>query len=167
VQWLERGTAVTLTQETDYPLFETIALRVTCAAPVEFVLRLRVPEWMNATPQLRVNGKPVHADLQRGFAQVRRRWSSGDTLTFDLPMQFRTEAIDDLHLKTVALNRGPLVYVEQNPAAGEAAHANPEKLQPTTEKPGFFSAQVGNQTRAYAPFYFVRDEAYTMYAQHG
>jgi DUF1680 family protein len=166
VKWMERGVAVMLAQETDYPLGETVVLRVTCAAPTEFALQLRIPAWLNATPQLRVNGKPARADLQRGFAVVRRRWTSGDALTFALSMQFRTEAIDDLHPETVAILRGPLVYVEQNPAENEAAHANQETLRPAEETPGVFSSHTGNQTRTYAPFYFVRDEAYTMYARH-
>jgi hypothetical protein len=122
---------------------------------------------MVATPQLRVNGKPVHADLQQGFAVVRRRWISGDALTCEFPLQFRTEAIDDLHTETVALLRGPLVYVERNPADVEAAHANPEALRPASGTPGVFSSPAGKATRTYAPFYLVRDEAYTMYAQHG
>ena len=167
VKWADHGTAVTLTQETEYPLGETVVLRVTCTAPVEFALKIRVPKWLNATPQLRVNGKPVHADLQQGFAVVRRHWTSGDTLTCEFPLQFRTEAIDDLHPETVAILRGPLVYVEQNPATGEAAHANPEALRPAAGTPGVFSSHAGNQIRTYAPFYLVRDEAYTMYAQHG
>jgi hypothetical protein len=167
VQWTENGTAVTLAQETDYPLGERVVLRVTCAAPAEFALRMRVPAWLTATPQLRVNGKPVHADLQQGFAVVRRRWTSGDALTCEFPLQFRTEAIDDLHPETVALLRGPLVYVEQNPAQGEAAHANPEALRPGSETSGVFSSHTGSRTRTYAPFYLVRDEAYTMYTQHG
>jgi hypothetical protein len=167
VKWTEHGTEVTLAQETDYPLRGTVALRVTSTAPIEFALRMRVPGWMAATPQLRVNGKPVHADLQQGFAIVRRRWTSGDTLTCEFPLQFRTEAIDDLHPETVALLRGPLVYVEQNPAEGEAAHASPEALRPEAGTPGAFSSPAGKSTRTYAPFYFVRDEAYTMYAQHG
>lgn len=163
--WTERGIAVTLTQETEYPLGESVTLRVTSAVPAVFALRLRVPAWMSATPQFRVNGKPVHADLDRGFAVVRRRWQSGDVLTFALPLQFRTEAIDDLHSDTVAILRGPLVYVEQSPAAPEAAHASPEDLRPAPEAPGVFSSHAGNRT--YAPFYRVRDESYTMYAQHG
>jgi DUF1680 family protein len=167
VQWTERGAAVTLTQETDYPLDEKIVFRVTCAAPVEFALRMRIPGWMAAKPQLRVNGKPVHANLQQGFAVVRRRWTSGDSLACEFPMQFRTEAIDDLHPETVALIRGPLVYVEQNPAGGEAAHANPETLRPASGTPGVFSSPAGKADRTYAPFYQVRDETYTMYAQHG
>jgi DUF1680 family protein len=167
LQWSENGTAVTLAQETDYPLRGTVTLRVTSAAPIEFTLRMRVPSWLNAMPQLQVNGKPVHADEQQGFAVVRRRWVSGDALTFELPLEFRTEAIDDLHPETVALLRGPLVYVEQNPADVESAQANPEALRPASEAPGVFSSHTGNRSRTYAPFYFVRDEAYTMYAQHG
>ena len=167
VQWTERGAAVTLTQKTEYPLGGSVVLRVTCATPTEFALRVRVPGWMAATPQLRVNGKPAHADLRQGFAVVRRRWTSGDALTCEFPLQFRTEAIDDLHPETVALLRGPLVYVEQNPADGEAAHANPEALRPAAASPGVFSSRTGNRTRTYAPFYLVRDETYTMYAEHG
>jgi hypothetical protein len=166
VKWIEHGVAVTLTQETDYPLGEKVALHFNCAAPVAFSLRLRIPAWMNSTPRLRVNGKPVRAEVQKGFAIVQRRWSSGDTLTFDLPLQFRTEAIDDLHPETVAMLRGPLVYVVQKPTANDITHANPEALRPAAETPGVFSAQTGNNTRAYAPFYFVRDEAYTTYSRH-
>ncbi len=167
VQWTERGAAVTLAQETDYPLGGKVALRVTSTAPTTFALQLRIPSWLSATPQLRVNGKPVYADLQQGFAVVRRRWASSDVLTCEFPLQFRTEAIDDLHPETVALLRGPLVYVEQNPADAESAHANPEALRPASETPGVFSSSTGNRIRTYAPFYGVRDEAYTMYAQHG
>jgi DUF1680 family protein len=166
LKWMESGVAVTLVQETDYPQRETVVLRVTSAAPTEFALQLRVPAWLGAAPQLRINGKPAHVDLERGFAMVRRRWTSGDALTLALPMQFRTEAIDGLHPETVALLRGPLVYVEQNPAANESVHERPEALRPAAVTPGVFSSNIGNRTRTYAPFYFVRDEAYTMYARH-
>jgi hypothetical protein len=167
VRWMEHRTEVTLTQETDYPLRGNVTLRVSSAAPVEFALRMRVPSWLNATPQLRVNERPLHADMQQGFAVVRRRWTSGDALTCEFPLQFRTEAIDDLHPETVALLRGPLVYVEKNPADGEAPHANPAALRVTSEAPEVFSSPTGSRNRTYAPFYLVRDEAYTMYAQHG
>jgi DUF1680 family protein len=167
VKWTERGADVTLTQETDYPLRGKVALRVTSTAPIECALRMRVPGWIAAAPQLYVNGKPVHADLQQGFAIVRRRWTSGDTLTIEFPLQFRHAAIDDLHPETVALLRGPLVYVERNPADSESAHANPETLRAGDKTSGVFSSHIGSSTRTYAPFYLVRDESYTMYALHG
>ena len=104
---------------------------------------------------------------EQGFAVVRRRWTSGDALTCEFPLQFRTEAIDDLHPETVALLRGPLVYVEKIRPTSEAAHANSEALRPEAGTPGVFSSHAGGRTRTYAPFYLVRDEVYTMYAQHG
>ena len=167
VKWVETGVPVTLTQSTGYPLIGRVHLRVTCAAPVEFALQLRIPGWVNSTPQIRVNDIPVNASLQLGFAQVRRRWTSGDTLTFELPLQFRTEAIDDLHPETVAILRGPLVYVEQSPAASETAHVSLEALEPGAEAPVVYSSHAGNQTRTYVPFYVVDYLAYTMYARRG
>jgi hypothetical protein len=164
VKWNVLGTPITLTQETNYPLSETVTLHITCPAPVEFALQLRVPGWMTATPMVRVNGDPVTTDIRSGFATVRRRWSGGDTLTFELKQSFRTEAIDDLHPETVALLRGPLVYVELNPAEGEPMLVRPDSLRPVEQRPGAFSARAASRTRVYAPFYLVRDESYTMYS---
>ena len=38
---------------------------------------------------------------------------------------------------------------------------------PMAATPGVYSSHTGKATRTYAPFYLVRDEAYSMYAQHG
>lgn len=165
VTWKENGTAVTVTQETEYPHGEEVKLRVDCAATVDFALRVRVPGWMKATPQFQVNGRVARADDGRGFAVLRRRWAPGDTVAFEVPQQFRAAAIDELHPETVALVRGPLVYVEMNPADGETRHANADVLEPNTEILGAFSARVGGRSRVYTPFYRVRDEEYTMYSR--
>jgi uncharacterized protein len=163
LNWNEHGSPVTLTQETEYPLSEAVSMRVACAASVEFSLRLRIPGSTSAPPKLLLNRKPVAADNHNGFAVVRRRWSSGDTLTFELPQHFRTEAIDDLHPNTAALVRGPVVYVETNPAVGQTALPNPDSLTPVAGTSGAFSAHTGGPTRLVVPFYSVRDENYTMY----
>ncbi len=163
IKWNEHGTPVTLTQETDYPLGETVTVRIACKAPVEFALHLRIPAWLPETPSLQVNEKQVNVQIRRGFAVIRRRWSNSDVVTLDLKQEFRTEAIDDLHPETVALLYGPLVYVELNPAEGAAKIAHADDLRPT-EQPGTFSSHSGGRTRLYVPFYFVHDETYTMYA---
>jgi len=106
----------------------------------------------------------VHTDTRRGFAVVRRRWKAGDVLTLELKQTFRTEAIDELHPETAALLRGPLVYVEMSPADGTAKLPHPDDLQTADKTPGTFAVRSGNQTRLFAPFYFVQDENYTMYA---
>lgn len=167
VKWSEGGTAVTLMQETSYPLGEPVTLRVGCAAPVEFTLQVRVPGWVTATPAFHVNGKPVHAEIQRGFALLRRQWNNGDALVFELKQPFRTEAIDDLHAETATLLRGPLVYVEMNPAEGPGKLPRLDALRAVELTPGAYAAQADGRTRLFAPFYFVRDETYTMYSQRG
>ncbi len=165
LKWSERGTSLTLTQETDYPLGESVTLRIACTAPVEFALQLRIPPWVLEAPVLRVNSKPANFNERRGFAVVHRRWNDGDVVTVNLKQSFRTEAIDDLHPETVSLLRGPLVYVELNPAQGAAKMSRADALRPAEQAPGAFSSEAGSRTRLYVPFYFVRDEPYTMYAE--
>lgn len=163
VQWLQAGAEVVLSQQTDYPLGETVTLRMDGAAPAEFALRLRIPAWLAQKPFLRVNGVPVHAPSDRGFLVLRRLWKPGDTVTLELPQSFRTEAIDDLHPRTVAVLHGPLVYVELSPAEGETSLAQFDKLRPMPGSPGFFSAGSGEGMRVHAPLYFVRNQSYTTY----
>jgi DUF1680 family protein len=112
---------------------------------------------------IHVNGRPATAETRRGFAVLRRRWREGDTVTLDLPLNFRTETIDDLHLETVAVMRGPLMYVQLNPPPGPARLARLDGLQPATEAPGVYSTREAGQMSVHAPFYFVREESYTTY----
>jgi DUF1680 family protein len=163
LRWNHRGGAVTLTQETSYPLAENVTLRVGCAAPVSFALSLRIPQWVEKTPAIRVNGKPVNAEMQRGFAVVQRSWRQGDTVTLELAQSFRTEAIDDKHPNTVAVMRGPLLYVELNPSAGAAKLGSLSGRKPTDGIPGAFAEHTGGQEIVHVPFYFVHDESYTTY----
>jgi DUF1680 family protein len=160
-QWSVNGAAVALTQETDYPLRETVMLRAECERPAAFALYLRVPAWMAQKPAVRVNGKPAPVEMRRGFARLHRQWNHGDTVTLELPMEFRTEAIDSLHEETVALLRGPLVYVELDPAGSQAKLARLDALRARDDAPGTYSADA--PARVYAPFYSVHNESYTMY----
>ena len=163
LRWSLGGAAVTLTQTTGYPLEQTVALRISCAAPVSFALYLRIPGWLERPAMIHVNGQLATAEMRRGFAILRRKWSAGDTVTLDLPLSFRTEAIDDLHPKTVAVLRGPLMYVQLNPAPGPARLEQLDGLQPAADAQGVFFAREAGEKSAYAPFYFVREESYTTY----
>jgi hypothetical protein len=55
-----------------------------------------------------VNGKPVTATPEAGYAIVTRRWKAGDTLALQLPVALRTESTTD-DPDTIAILRGPLV----------------------------------------------------------
>lgn len=163
VKWNQHGVLIELTQETEYPLSDSVKVRVDCTAPAEFALRLRIPGWLGEAPMVKVNGRPAHPAMQRGFAILRRRWDRGDTVTLQLPQNFRTEPIDDQHPGTVAVLRGPLVYVELNPAAGETSLARMDALRPLADAPGLFYTGSGERMRVHAPLYIVHNESYTTY----
>jgi len=163
VRWSQNGVEATLTQETEYPLAQGVSLRVDCAVPASFEIWLRIPGWLDRPVTIQVNGKPASAEMRRGFAILNRHWISGDTVTLDLPQSFRTEAIDDLHPETVAVLRGPLVYVELNPSPGRGTLGELAGQKPLDGATGLFVERAPGRESVYAPLYFVRNETYTTY----
>jgi DUF1680 family protein len=82
---LADGVQVSLVQRTTYPWDGKIALQVAPAEPGEFSLFLRVPAWA-AGASLTVNGEAVATPVEAGaYAQVRRRWASGDVVASRSP----------------------------------------------------------------------------------
>ncbi len=178
VRWQQGETAVVLEQQTLYPLQGAVRLMLACAHPVAFTLQLRIPSWVQTSPQVRVNGKWASSDVRRGFATLTRTWKNGDRVELEWPLPLRSEPIDAAHPHTAAVLRGPLVYVERSVGSGLASSPSPShessyepgpaavsmpldigKLQPVAGSPALLS--LGS--RSFAPFYQVRDETYTMY----
>lgn len=160
VQWTENGSVVAIEQTTDYPFHGSVTLRVNCKQPATFTLQLRIPAWTAQKPSIRVNGKLAAVSVRRGFASIRRAWRSDDAVMLEVPMNFRTEAIDELHKDTVALLRGPLVYVKLNPASSESKLGRLESLRAREE---ISAAYADAANSIYVPFYAIGDQAYTMY----
>ncbi len=123
------GHAIQLRQETRYPWDGRVRIIVQTAAPVDFILRVRVPGWAQNRPvpsdlyayadaapgpvTLQVNGAPVSPSLDRGYLPIQRVWADGDTVDLDLPMPVRRVRAHDQVLEDrgkVALERGPVVY---------------------------------------------------------
>lgn len=123
------GGQVKITQETNYPWDGRIKLQVDPAKAARFDLCLRIPGWVRGQPlpsdlytyddptpakwSLKVNGKPMDARLENGYAKVTREWQPGDVVELDLPMPIRRVAgnpkIQDTRGQ-IALERGPVVY---------------------------------------------------------
>lgn len=151
------GALVEITQKTAYPLEETVRIEVCAKTAASFTLALRLPAWLQEKAEIRVNGKAVNAGVERGFALLTRRWTANDVVELHLPMRFRTEAIDDKHEETVAVLRGPLVYVEMNP------RTDVSPLDPLEKRTVFGNGYYRGGEGVHAPFYFVREESYTTY----
>ena len=98
-----------ITESTDYPFDENIALVVSAPYPVAFPLYLRVPGWCR-TPLLSVNDEPIEVDgAPFTYIRLQRTWKNGDAVLLQFPMDvelttWRTNA------DAVSVRRGPLWY---------------------------------------------------------
>jgi DUF1680 family protein len=162
--WNHNGTNVYITQETNYPSEDTCSLGIQADRPVEFTLYLRIPGWLERTASIAINDRPATIDARAGtYTRLRRTWRSGDRVTLTLPQTFRTEAIDDLNPKTVALMRGPVQYVAlgESPALSRNRLSLPSGLKQTG--PQTFTEKYEGNEIAFTPLYMVRDQIYTSY----
>ncbi|MEV4052439.1 beta-L-arabinofuranosidase domain-containing protein [Amycolatopsis sp. NPDC049688] len=106
IQTTVDGVDVRVETRTEYPWDGRVELTVTTRAPL--MLALRIPGWAEGAL---VDGAP--AEVRDGYAEVRRDWTGGATVTLDLPMPARIvrphPRIDAVR-GCVAVTRGPLVY---------------------------------------------------------
>ena len=147
-----------------------VRLDVTCAAPVTFALRLRLPAWLSAPATLLINGEqhPVQADAS-GFALIRRTWSE-DTVILDLPKALSTAPIPD-EPETVAFLDGPVLLAglcaQEVTLLGD--RDNPASLLAPDNEREWGNWLGGYRTIGqpaairFKPLHEVVDEAYTLY----
>ena len=123
------GTDVRVSQETRYPWEGNVRFNVDPEHPSEFTLSLRIPGWARNVPvssdlysfadydssavNLRVNGKSVLLNLEKGYARLKRNWNKGDVVELLMPMPVRRILANERvgsDRGRVALQRGPIVY---------------------------------------------------------
>jgi len=100
------GKPVVISEETDYPFGESVALKVKSAAGETFPLSVRIPMWC-ASASISVNGTAQPAPAAGSFAVISRTWKTGDEVKISLPMKPRVE--QGLN-RSVSISRGPLVF---------------------------------------------------------
>lgn len=85
-----------------------VRLKVLADRPVEFALKLRLPEWLQGPAEASVNGKPqrITAEASR-FQEIRRVWRD-DIVELALPKGLRVSPIPDAPGKVAFLD-GPVV----------------------------------------------------------
>jgi DUF1680 family protein len=131
------GAGVRVTQQTAYPWDGRITITMDPDRPIDLTLAVRIPGWSRGqavpsdlyrfldlpgaasgesrtrAPGLTVNGTPVRLTLNKGYAEISRRWRKGDIVRLDLPMPIRrvlaNEAVAEDRGKA-AIERGPIVY---------------------------------------------------------
>ena len=127
-------TTVHVAQETRYPWDGAVKITVTPKETGDFTVHVRIPGWArnqasptglyafadksDAPAVLRVNGRPVSLDIQKGYAGISRQWKAGDVIELNLPMPVRRVLAHDAVAADrgrVALQRGPIVFCAEWP----------------------------------------------------
>lgn len=90
IAWNSGGRACTLTMASRFPYRSEVSLRLTVAGPTPLKLRLRVPGWAMADMPIRINGQQAALGKPGSYVLLDRTWQTGDSVTFTLPIGFRT-----------------------------------------------------------------------------
>lgn len=112
-----KDTPLVLRQQTKYPADGRIVLEVGPAEPVEFELKLRIPNW-SAKTHVAVNGAPTPAQAGT-YLTLKRRWQAGDKVQIDLDMSYRFWVGQQQCAEKASVYRGPLLlaYEESHPTS--------------------------------------------------
>jgi uncharacterized protein len=128
-----QDTEVRLRVESNYPWSGKVRVHVEPERPVEFRLKVRIPEWADEVAS-ELPGLEQEAEFEAGYAVFEKLWGQGDVLTLDMEMPGKWIEADPMvrdNLGRVALTRGPLVYCAEERDLGFA----PQLLQVDLEGP--------------------------------
>ena len=118
------GRTVGVSVETDYPWSGRVAVTLSMEAPTAFALHPRVPGWCRKY-SIEVNGEALDADVNDGYAEIRRTWRDGDRLILDMDMPVRLIRANPKvreDIGELAVARGPLVYCLEEADNGPDLH---------------------------------------------
>jgi DUF1680 family protein len=154
------GAQIKLAQSGDYPFTGNVHMHLRVSRPSSFALRLRIPAW--STPAIRINGAPIKARIDNGFATLERIWQDGDRVELELTLPMRLSAISPKHPHTVALLRGPLVLFalgDESPAASREQLLSAKRVPSQTA----WIAHTSSGDLHLRPFAAIGGESYNAY----
>ncbi|HEU5340443.1 beta-L-arabinofuranosidase domain-containing protein [Edaphobacter sp.] len=163
VTWKQGSTPVKLTQTTNYPTENTVAITLHLGAPTTFTITLRVPSWTPSAASIKINDAPTIKAAPGTLATLRALWRSGDRIIITIPQDFRIELIDELHPETVALMRGPVQYAALNPPTNLVKARLPLPSSLKQIAPETFVEDYEGRRLIFVPFYRIQNETYTAY----
>ncbi|HEV2329833.1 MAG TPA: beta-L-arabinofuranosidase domain-containing protein [Verrucomicrobiae bacterium] len=166
VRWQFGEERVTVGQQTDFPMSDTMTFSLHLKRPARFALNVRDPEWASGPAKIAVNGRPLKIKTAPGaYLKVYRKWHDGDVVTVTLPMSLRFEPIDAQNPHLAALMYGPVMLVAL--ADGQVSfHEDQSKPDQWIhlQDPDTLTFQAADGTR-FRPFYLITTERYTTYCR--
>lgn len=173
---LDNGRTVKIVQQTRYPWDGAVKMTVSPDQSAAMTIRVRIPGWARNEPVpsdlysftdksadpvvLKVNGKPVPLQIDKGYAAVSRTWKPGDLIELTLPMPVRRVVANDqvaADRGRVTLQRGPIVYAAEWPDNPDSRVRNlvlPDSASLTAEfKPALLNGVTVVKSKAVALAY--------------
>jgi len=150
----------------------TLEARITisCKAPAEFDLLLRLPDWLVGPGRVKINGTPVdHHQAAGSFVTLRRKWSA-DTVELSLPRGIAAWPLPD-RPEVMAFTDGPvalagLCSVDEpllgNREAPETILVDDDERDWGTWK-RCYRARTRSGSIRFVPLHQIGDERYTVY----
>jgi DUF1680 family protein len=124
-----------LTVETEYPWDGRVKITVTESVDRPWAISLRIPGWCQNFG-IKVNGRPVISDSQKGYMMLERQWKNGDIVETDLATPaFFIEAdprVDSVR-GCVAIQRGPIVYCLEEQDQPQGVNLLDVRIDPVQE----------------------------------
>jgi len=152
---MDNGRTIKVAQNTNYPWDGAVRISIDPDKSGPLTVNVRIPGWARneAVPSdlyhfaepakafavVKVNGKSVPLDLDKGYVALNRTWKKGDVIDLTLPMPVRRVVAKDqvgADRGRIALQRGPILYCAEWPDNPEGHVRNlvlPDSAQLTAE----------------------------------
>ncbi len=191
LDWREKR--LRLRQETRYPEDGAVRIHLEADVPVGATLHLRMPGWLDALVEVRLNGVEIVSGVPGSYLSLAREWKNGDVLSFVFPMKLRVRPARDARTM-VSFFHGPLLLAgklgcEGMPASDVQGHMAlenapawpaPVSVTPHPEEPRFDLRPLHDALGEYevdltdprtrkpvtvrlGPFFRVHHERYALY----
>ena len=174
------GEKIGVSQKTNYPWDGKVMLSINPAKETTFTLKLRIPGWAlnkpipsdlysylvneTGTIILKINGKEERININKGYAEISKKWNKGDKVELDLPMSVH-EVVANAKVKDdsskVAFEYGPIVYCAEeidnpqisNISVPNSINVNIEKEAVLSDKVDAIKVKTDNDDFTLIPYY--------------
>src|SRR5699024_3504002 len=90
------SSSVKIQQETSFPASDKSKLIVKEANNENLTIHIRFPYWIAGEMKVTINGNETFLQSENGYLTIARKWSTGDVVDIQLPMELHTyQAKDD------------------------------------------------------------------------
>jgi DUF1680 family protein len=173
IQWTQAGAEMKATMSGNFPMSPDVRLEITSSQPAQAKIRIRVPSWASGPMRISVNKEAGVSGKPGSYVTLDRTWSTGDFVTFTLPMQLKLTQYTGLDKieghERFALEYGPILLALVGSdsavlkvASGKRHEDILERIKQDPFRPLHFSIE-GHPDFTYIPYWQVVTEPFTCY----